>query len=350
MPLKLTRRSKTGAFYIRGTVAGNDIYESTGCNSKSQAEAYRHRRESQILNRHAHGKAATLTFAEAALTYIQAGGETRFLEKILEFFGEAQLVADLDNSRVQDAAAAIYPNAQPATVNRQLITPISAVVAMAAENGLAENRKYRRYKAKGARTRWLQSGEMRRLLQKADPHLVPILACLIGSGARTSEVLKAEVDDFYPDTGEIWLPETKSGHPRMVQLPRRSLDLIFAHGIPADGKLFRTPKGGAYVVRENSGGNFAASFNKARDAAGLGQDVTPHVLRHTWATWFYASTQDYGRLLDLGGWRTTSTAERYRKIAPADLGRQLESHGWDFKNLGVDLPPTQRPQPRLSIV
>ena len=84
--------------------------------------------------------------------------------------------------------------------------------------------------------------------------------------------------------------------------------------------------------------------------AKLGRDVTHHVLRHTWATWFYAATRDYGRLLDLGGWRTTSTAERYRKLAPADLGHQLESIGWDFTKLGIDLPPHQTHPASLRLV
>jgi len=53
-------------------------------------------------------------------------------------------------------------------------------------------------------------------------------------------------------------------------------------------------------------------------------------------------------MLDLGGWRTTSTAERYRKIAPANLGRQLESLGWDFNRMGIDLP--ERNQPNLHLV
>jgi len=203
MPLKLFRRSKTGPYHIAGTVAGCLIRESTFCYTRIQADAFRHRRESEILERHAFGKSATLTFFEAALAYIQAGGEERFLEKIADHFGPDKRVADLDNAALQQAAIAIYPTAAPATINRQLIGPVSAVVAMAAENGLADPRKFRRLKAAGARTRWLHPAEMERLLRKADPHLVPILACLIGTGARCSEVLAAEVENFFPETGEI---------------------------------------------------------------------------------------------------------------------------------------------------
>lgn len=73
------------------------------------------------------------------------------------------------------------------------------------------------------------------------------------------------------------------------------------------------------------------AFNKARDAAGLGDNVTPHVLRHTWATWFYAQTRDFGTLMDQGGWSKADMANRYRKLAPDDLSERLLKHGWDFR-------------------
>ncbi|WP_158263655.1 tyrosine-type recombinase/integrase [Aliiruegeria haliotis] len=75
----------------------------------------------------------------------------------------------------------------------------------------------------------------------------------------------------------------------------------------------------------------AEAFNKIRRAAGLVNDVVPYTLRHTWATWFYAQTKDWGDLLDQGGWNRSDTANRYRKIAPADLGNRLLAHGWDYR-------------------
>lgn len=71
-------------------------------------------------------------------------------------------------------------------------------------------------------------------------------------------------------------------------------------------------------------------FSRARDAAGLGPDVTPHVLRRTWATWFYAQTKDLGGLMDLGGRTRAGTCNRYRNIAPAVLASRLRIHGRHF--------------------
>ena len=74
-------------------------------------------------------------------------------------------------------------------------------------------------------------------------------------------------------------------------------------------------------------------FNRARDAAGLPSWATPHVMRHTWATWFYAQTKDVLRLKQEGGWKSDQW-ERYTKIAPPRIGADAFDRGWDFSEVG----------------
>jgi integrase len=335
MGLNLFQRKAGGSYYARGTVAGQRIYESLGTGDRRLADALRIRREAELLERHALGRAATVSFAEAALTYLEAGGEGRFLGRILEHFGSETLLKDIDNEAVNRAARALYPEASPATVNRQLITPISAVVSMAAEDGLCEAKKFRRRKGDKARLRWLTPEEAERLIAavRGDArlaHILPALGLLLGGGLRTGEAIALNVSTFYANSGEAFIARTKNGHPRMIRLPERAVGLVTERGVPEIGALLRTPKGGAYAARENGGGQLQTAFNRARDAAGLGREVTPHVLRHTWATWYYAQTRDFGGLMDLGGWIKADMANRYRKIAPEDLGARLFNHGWDF--------------------
>ena len=47
--------------------------------------------------------------------------------------------------------------------------------------------------------------------------------------------------------------------------------------------------------------------------------ITPHGLRHTWATWRYAATQDALRLMHDGGWSGLSLIERYAHLATCDI-------------------------------
>jgi integrase len=173
------------------------------------------------------------------------------------------------------------------------------------------------------------------LIAAADPHILPAIGFMLGGGCRSSEALGAQITNFYPATAELWLPDTKNGRPRMVQLPARARDLVIGDGLPDTGPICRTPRGRPYVLRTNGGGQIAGAFKKACIAADLDPArITPHILRHTWATWFYAQTKDFGGLLDIGGWQKSDMAQRYRKIAPADLATRLHAHGWDFSALG----------------
>src|SRR6056297_485691 len=153
---------------------------------------------------------------------------------------------------------------------------------------------------------------------------------MLGTGAGPGETMTIEAEGWNPSTREWWLPGTKSVfRARFVCLPERSVSLI--GNIPESGPAFVAPNGQPYVMTENRGGQMAEAFRKVREAAGLGHDVVPYTLRHTWATWFYAQTKDWAALLDQGGWGRSDTANRYRKIAPRDLGRRLLGHAWDFR-------------------
>src|SRR5262249_4312873 len=83
MPFRLVRRPKTPYWIIRGTLRGVRIEESTGTNNKKVAEEIRAKREAEILAQSVYGRRATATFAEAALSYLENGGNRRFLDNVM---------------------------------------------------------------------------------------------------------------------------------------------------------------------------------------------------------------------------------------------------------------------------
>lgn len=278
-------------------------------------------------------------FFRAARGYVEAGGEARYLPPLLRHFGQDTLIEEIGEAEIVEAGLTLYPHAAPDTIRRQVRVPIGAVIRWA-------QGKRRRPSTDTRRVRWLTPEEAERLLTAAARLTLPRhplperatlakIAFLLGTGCRASECFAAEVRHWNPATRQWWIPAEiegagkTAGAARWVRLPARSVELIGE--LPDVGRAFRTPYGQPIVVQRGRGGQMQTSFNRARDAAGLGPDVTPHVLRHTWATWFYAATRDFGALMDLGGWAKADMANRYRKLAPDDLAHRLLAHGWDFR-------------------
>lgn len=297
-------------------------------------------------------QAAGTPFWSAAKGYVDAGGEARFLPKLIRHFGETTMIEDIDEADIVQAGVAIYPGRAADTVRRQVRVPITAVIRWAQGNR-------RRPSTDNKRVRWLTPEEADALLSAAatltlprhtnpEPYTLAKIAFLLGSGCRTGECFAANVDDWNPGSSQLWIPAIEVGagktrsSARWVKLPERSVELM--GDLPIKGRMFRTPYGKEIKLIESGGGQMQTAFNKARDLAGLGDDVTPHVLRHTWATWFYAQTRDFGSLMDQGGWSKADMANRYRKLAPDDLSERLLKHGWDFR---PELPEERRSKLRI---
>jgi integrase len=278
-------------------------------------------------------------FWQAAKGYTDAGGEARYLPRLIKHFGPDTMIEDIGEAEIIGAAVALYPDCAPDTIRRQVRVPISAVIRW------AQGRR-RQPSTDTRRTRWLTPEEAERLIKAAAQLMLPRhseperftlqkIAFMLGTGVRPAECFVAQVADWNPATRQWWIPGEErgagktAGAARWVRLPQRAVDLI--GDMPEVGRAFRTAYGKPIVVTGESGGQMATSFNRARDMAGLGPDVTPYTLRHSFATWYYAQTKDFGGLMDQGGWAKADMANRYRKIAPDDLAERLFAHGWDFR-------------------
>lgn len=134
MPLKVLRKPGRSAWYLRGTINGKRYDESTDTTDYKIADAYRVKREHEIHQEVIHGKTATATFEQAALHYLEQGGDTRFMQPVLLHFGKTRL-SSIGQEQIDAAAKKLYPAAQGATRNRQVYSPVSAVLHHAARLG-----------------------------------------------------------------------------------------------------------------------------------------------------------------------------------------------------------------------
>ena len=244
--LKLVKRPKSPNWIMRGTVRGQSIEETTGVADKKIAEEIRVKREGELMTESIWGKAKTVTFAHAALDYLEhGGGEGRFLGPLTEHFNTT-LLRDINQHAIDLAAVKLYPKAGPATRNRQVYTPLSAILRHAARKGWCELPLLARPKQPKGVIRWIKPGEAERLIEACAPHLKPLVVFLLYTGARAGEAVWLDWANVNLDKAQVTFVKTKNGEPRSVPLHPRVVQVIalLKH---REGEVFRTPSGEPYA-------------------------------------------------------------------------------------------------------
>jgi integrase len=315
MPLKIVRRPKSPHWIIRGTLRGIRLEESTGTDDKKAAEEIRAKREAEILAESIYGRCATATFASAAVSYLEAGGEKRFLEPIIKHFGTTPLVK-IDQDAIDCGARKLYPDASDATRNRQFYTPVSAVMTHAAKRKWCAPLILERPRQAPARTRWIKLNEANRLIDASNTHLRSLIIFMLYTGARAGEALWLDWSNVDLGRAHVIFPKTKNGDARGVPLHPRVVSAL-ANLKHREGGVFRRPDGMPYERPDpeddadtSAGSRIKTAFKGACKRAGI-IDFTPHCCRHTWASWHYIANRDLKKLQQLGGWKTLSMVLRY---------------------------------------
>lgn len=330
MSLKLVRRPKSPYWYIRGTVRGISVDESTGLSDRRQADEALAVRQAEIVTQSIHGPSAVRTFAEAALSYMEAGGDRSHLEPLIRHFGTKRL-AEIGQHEIEAAAKKLKPKAAPSTWNRQIFTPVSAVLHHAAAKRWCPKPVLARPKEPEGRVRWLSHAEAENLIENAG-NLKPLVIFLLATGARLAEALyldwrqvdleRAHVSFLNRGAGGVG---TKNGlsrgvplHPRAVaalkELPHRQGAVFRRHygGTLWNGK--KRPVGEPYADRGGEGGGQVKTAWKTMLKRAAISDFSPHDCRHTWATWHYAANRDITALMQLGGWKSPTMVMRYAHV------------------------------------
>jgi integrase len=319
MPIKLIapRADMSKNWRIRGKYLRERVDQTTGTPDKKLAAKILSRVREEI-ERGAFSRPGAPTFADAALKYIEAGGEERFVLRLAEHFAETPLTR-IDQAAVDAAALALYPRATPATRNRQVYSPVSAILKAA---GVADGLK-RPKGARGARRLfWLTPEQASALLTAAearDAEFGLFLAFLLYTGCRLTEALSLQIAGVNLSEGWARVLETKNGEPRLVHLPPVIVAALATHprGMNRVGKLFRFGKNGRLYIW----------LAEAARAAGveIPQGVAFHAFRHTWGAWLrrYAGLDTTG-LVATGAWRSRQAAAVYEHAEQSAEARKAD--------------------------
>lgn len=319
--LKLTRRAGSPHWQITGTLRGVRVRESTGTDSRGHAESILAKRQADILDRSVYGEAHSATWAEAVNLYLDLGGEARYLEPLVERWGQKRL-ASITPLEIARAGRDIYPGAAASTLDRQIYTPVIAVLSAASEAGLCPPPAIRRPKIR--RTRVTASdeatidailaatgkiqfrpgsrGEARRNAARARLRALVLMMTL--TGCRVSEAVAVEWRDVRLDAAEpdLLFRTTKNGDPRRSVIPA---ELAAALGDLPKGEASDRVLG--YASRYSA----AQALERAADVAGVPR-VSPHRIgRHTFAKRMLDAGHTLRTVQEAGGWRDITIVARH---------------------------------------
>jgi len=310
MPIKLIppRKGKTPYWSGRGTYLGVYVDRSTKAGKRAVAVKVIQKWEREI-ERGEFSERGEPTFASAAAAYMKAGGERRFLKRLLEHFGDRPL-KQIDQDAIDAAAVVLYPNGDASTRNRQVYTPVSAVLKRA---GTRIDLR-RPIGAQGTKaTAWLwpeQANAIFEEAEKLDPEFAALLIVLCYTGMRLSEALGLTWNDVRLQDGFAYLPTSKNEEPRAVFLPPVAVAALGNLGATA-GTVFRFRKSGhLYSLLR------VASIRAGVD---LPERTAFHIFRHTYATWMrrYGGLDTRG-LVGTGAWKDNKSAERYAHVVVSE--------------------------------
>ena len=150
-----------------------------------------------------------------------------------------------------------------------------------------------------------------------------ILEVLYGAGARVSEVVTLDVDDLDREVEVIRL-RGKGDKERLVPLGSYAAAALDAYRTRARPALAAAGRGTPALFLNQRGGRLTRQgvwgvLKGAAERAGLGAAISPHTLRHSFATHLLEGGADVRIVQELLGHASVTTTQIYTKVSIAQL-------------------------------
>ncbi|MFY9327295.1 MAG: tyrosine-type recombinase/integrase [Georgfuchsia sp.] len=144
-----------------------------------------------------------------------------------------------------------------------------------------------------------------------------ILMTAYAAGLRVSEAIHLKVTDIDSQRMMLRVDQGKGRKDRYVMLSPRLLEVLRAYWKTSRPTLWLFP--GDVIGHPITRGAVELACQKAHRACGLTKPITPHSLRHAFATHLLESGTDVRTIQLLLGHRSLATTSRYLKVATTTL-------------------------------
>ena len=150
-----------------------------------------------------------------------------------------------------------------------------------------------------------------------------LLEVLYGTGARISEAVGLDLDDLDPEQGTVLL-RGKGSKERIVPVGSFAQEAVQAYLVRGRSELSAVGKGVPALFLNARGGRLSrqsawAVLAKAADRAGVTAEVSPHTLRHSFATHLLDGGADVRVVQELLGHASVTTTQVYTLVTVDSL-------------------------------
>lgn len=176
---------------------------------------------------------------------------------------------------------------------------------------------------------YLSEKEAAKLLNEhdKDPRTNLVISLLAHTGMRVGELCNLKIDDIDLDEGVIGIYSGKGDRDRIVIVPDESVELIRQY-LP-ERYSQKTNSRALLVSRKGTKLDTSTVQRIVRNAAreaGIKKKVTPHVLRHTFATAILRNGGDIRFIQQLLGHASVATTQIYTHVDDNTLREMYQKH------------------------
>lgn len=317
------KRKRNRHWIARGRLAGR-LYEfSTRKGDKAAAERVAAAFAARALAESRQPGAAVRTFDEAIDAYIAfrkpGPDDLRRILRLASVLGGHDIGA-ISHADLVAAAAVLYPAAKPSSLNRNVITPASAILHYAAEAGWCPYRRIKRFKEPRPVVRAVPLRSANAMLRRARGKVRLLLLWLFHQGTRISDTLRVDWSHIDLRRRTVRVHVAKTDIWRTFPLANEVF-LMLANERSRHGPLFPWPnRWAAYKALKTSLGDSGRGF-------------TPHMARHTLGTALAQSGASLRAIMAALGHADIKSSIRYQD-ADLELVRQAQAGVRGFVGAG----------------
>ncbi len=323
--MKLYKRKDNGIYYVRW----GKNRKSLGTKNKKEAEAlYALFRADYIRGIHnLPSKPPKITLRDASIEFLRIksldlkkGTIRRYLtsfNQIYEYLGNL-IVSDIAPENIE-----VYKNKRRLeisgpTVNRD-VTLLKTFFKWAIKQGYASTNpamEVDSFKEPKKEPNVLSAAESMKLLDACDePFIRTFIMIALHTGCRLEEILSLKWEHVNFDNRTF-----------LVVFSKRNQDDLIRMNTVLTNYMLSIKRDDGYVVSKSDGSryqNIRKGWERVVKRAGI-KRITPHDLRHTWATLLREAGADLRTLQELGRWSDLKLLERYSHVREQQLRDTVE--------------------------